>query len=327
MKISVALCTYNGDKYLDDQLTSILQQSLLPNEIIICDDKSIDSTATLLSQYKEIFTTKNIVCKVFVNEENIGIVNNFSAAISECTGDIIFLSDQDDYWLCNKIEKTIQCFHDNPNAGYVFSNAFVVDEYMAPTSKTMFGLLNFCINDFNLSCHNQVLQLIKYNVVTGCTLAFKKKYINYILPMPENFLHDAWIAIILSSIHKGGAIISDATIKYRQHNNQTVGASVDNTYINRLLRDYYNKEVNKKYYHKLSNILRLAAERISSSLGIEDDSYKLLQRGASHYYAKYSIYSSNNLLYKLKIIYNELATGNYKLFANNYCSAIKDILI
>ena len=101
MKISVALCTYNGEKFLKKQIDSILSQTIKVDEIVVCDDRSQDGTHDILngyqSQYPDVF-------RVFINDENLRSVKNFEKAISKCTGDLIFLSDQDDIWIPEKVE-------------------------------------------------------------------------------------------------------------------------------------------------------------------------------------------------------------------------------
>src|SRR6476659_477323 len=101
MKISVALCTYNGERFLNEQLESILAQTFPVTEIIVCDDGSTDDTSTMLQQFERRYFN---LFKIYVNAENLGVIKNFEKAISLCAGDIIFLADQDDIWEINKVE-------------------------------------------------------------------------------------------------------------------------------------------------------------------------------------------------------------------------------
>lgn len=104
MKISVVMTTYNGEKYLKTQIESILNQVLLPDEIIICDDKSTDNTFKILKDYQNIEKPKFIISQ---NILNIGYIRNFEQALKKCTGEVVFLCDQDDFWHSDKIEKMI----------------------------------------------------------------------------------------------------------------------------------------------------------------------------------------------------------------------------
>lgn len=119
------MCTYNGEAYLREQLNSFLAQTRLPDELIVCDDGSIDATVSILHSFKE---TAPFPVTIFVNERNLRVCKNFEKAISYCTGDIIALSDQDDIWLPEKLATLLDAFDKHPGCGYVFSNAHLIDE-------------------------------------------------------------------------------------------------------------------------------------------------------------------------------------------------------
>src|SRR6266542_888200 len=110
MKISVAIGTYNGEKFLNVQLESILQQTIPVHEIIVCDDHSGDDTINILREFEVSYPS---LLKIFANEKNLGVVKNFEKAISLCTGNIIFLADQDDVWNNNKVESVLNFFRNN----------------------------------------------------------------------------------------------------------------------------------------------------------------------------------------------------------------------
>src|ERR671918_1535646 len=125
MKISVAMCTYNGAEYLPAQLESILAQSRPPDEIVVCDDCSTDQTPALLEQFKP---ESPIPIIIKINKQNLGSVKNFEQTVSMCTGDVVALSDQDDVWRKDKLQLFDDAFRKNPTAGLVFSDAEIVGE-------------------------------------------------------------------------------------------------------------------------------------------------------------------------------------------------------
>src|SRR5262245_39471269 len=135
-KISIALCTYNGTKYLSSQLESYLAQTCPPDEVVVCDDCSQDETVSTLNEFAE---RAPFPVRIFVNERNLGSTKNFEKAISLCSGDIIFLSDQDDAWASNKIERIVEEFDRDSEVGMVFSNAELVDETMQPLGSNFFN--------------------------------------------------------------------------------------------------------------------------------------------------------------------------------------------
>lgn len=107
MKLSVAMCTYNGDKFIASQLSSILDQTIPIDDIVICDDGSNDKTLEIISRIQQENPNK---INLFRNPVNLGSTKNFEKAIDLCSGDYIFLADQDDIWKKDKVQKNFRCF-------------------------------------------------------------------------------------------------------------------------------------------------------------------------------------------------------------------------
>src|SRR6476620_1984679 len=125
MKISVAMCTYNGGRFISEQLQSIIDQELPVDEIVICDDGSKDDTFAVIEKFQ---TTFPGLIKLHINEVNLRVNKNFEKAISLCKGDFIFLSDQDDVWRKDKTKKILEVFEANPQLEGVFSNGDLITE-------------------------------------------------------------------------------------------------------------------------------------------------------------------------------------------------------
>ena len=221
MKISVALCTYNGSKFLSKQLESILNQlNFNVDEIVVCDDRSTDDTIKILNDFQSKYPS---VFKIYSNEQNLGSTKNFEKAISLCTGDFIFLADQDDIWKENKIKETFSVFEANKKAEGVFSNADIIDDndILAGSTSIWDSVFFFeselqkPIDFFDVIAKNQ-------NIVTGATLCFKKEVKEFIFPFPSDVLHDEWIATLLALRNTLFYSPKDL-ISYRVHANQQVG--------------------------------------------------------------------------------------------------------
>jgi glycosyltransferase involved in cell wall biosynthesis len=221
MMISVALCTYNGDKFIQKQLDSILnQENYIVDEIIICDDQSNDSTIEIINKYIEDYPK---IIKLFQNEINLGSTKNFEKAIKICQGNYIFLSDQDDIWNKNKVNETIKIFNENFGCQGVFTNADLIneDDKIIGSSKlwdSIFFLENELpkpIDLFDIIAKNG-------NVITGATLCIKKEVKDFIFPFSDEVLHDEWIAILLA-IKKTLCYSRQNLISYRIHKKQQVG--------------------------------------------------------------------------------------------------------
>jgi glycosyltransferase involved in cell wall biosynthesis len=221
MKLSVALCTYNGEKFIKEQIDSILSQTLAVNEIIICDDGSNDNTISILEGYQKKHPD---ILKIFKNELNLKSVKNFEKAISLCTGDIIFLSDQDDIWKINKTDDYVAFFLQNPNISTIASNGYCINEKSEILKKyALWDIPQFLKEEqINFDYHKLIFYVI--NVATGASMAFRKELCSEILPFPiiKNFHHDEWIAMV-SSRKEQFILLNDKYFYYRIHSNQQVG--------------------------------------------------------------------------------------------------------
>ncbi len=216
--VSIAMTTYNGEKYLREQLDSIFNQTYANIEIIVCDDKSSDETVRILQEYAEKFRLQ-----YYVNEKNLGYVKNFEKAISLCQGDYIALADQDDVWLSDKIELLLKNINNNL---LIHSDCSLIDENSNLLAREWKG---------KILSHNNFNDFLYSNVVTGCTVMFSKKLLNDILPFPDGLVYHDWYLAILAAKANKICYIPNKLIKYRQHPNQDTGAIAPNKYLSLIL--------------------------------------------------------------------------------------------
>ena len=216
--IDILLPTYNGEKYLKEQIDSILNQTYKNIRLIISDDCSKDSTPKILEEYRG----KDERIELYLQKENIGVVKGIEFLLKKVKSNYYMLADQDDVWLPMKVEKSIETLK-KENADLVFGDLEVVDQDL----KTMypsfgdFMLLNRKINKYINSYKVNYL----YNCVTGCTVLSKKEFIEKILPIPTEskyLIHDHWIGLIVA-LNGKLAYMPEKYIKYRQHGNNQVG--------------------------------------------------------------------------------------------------------
>lgn len=221
MRCSVVIATYNGENYIEEQLNSILNQTLKPNEIVICDDLSTDNTLKILHQVKKRTT---VPIKVFQHKKNMGVRSSFSDAIRVASEEIIFLCDQDDYWYENKIECFMNVFANDNDIIMVFSDADVVDQNLKKTGKTLWNSINFTPTNIQDST-NFADEILKRNIFTGMCMAVKKELIKSNKMFIYNeMLHDeeiGWNAIFTGKIE----MISKPLVAYRQHSENVIGSS------------------------------------------------------------------------------------------------------
>jgi glycosyltransferase involved in cell wall biosynthesis len=211
--VSVALATYNGRAYLPEQLASLAAQNRPPDELVVCDDGSNDGTVELLEEFAR---TAPFKVRIYRNESNLGVLRNFEKALSLCEGDIVFLSDQDDVWLPEKIEAVVELFGKDARALAVVNDKLITDENLVPTGATMLGnIRGFGSPDGNF--------------VAGCCSAFRREWLKIALPIPEGAIaHDTWLVGLAHRLEV--ASICERPLQYyRRH-----GANVSqNTYSDR----------------------------------------------------------------------------------------------
>ena len=218
--ISVALCTYNGEKYLAEQLDSILSQENPVDEIVVCDDGSTDNTQSILQDYQARFPE---LFRIFINEKNLGYVANFEKALSLCTGDLIFLCDQDDIWHQDKVKFILHYFKENPLIGVAAHNLDLIGTYDG--NKTFWELKNF--HSETKPSNQELLQhiLSNGNIFPGMSLAIRKKTLHDYLPLQKIdsiLIHDYELIIKALRDEQFGLIPKNLGA-YRQHDQQSIG--------------------------------------------------------------------------------------------------------
>ena len=221
--ISVVLCTYNGEEFIEEQLRSILQQTLKPREIIVSDDGSTDSTLALV---KGIAKTSRKEIRWDIRTRNIplGAAENFGTALPLATGDVIALSDQDDVWVPDKLEVLSRQLFTNPSLLLVHSDARLIDAKGAPGASLMSTLRLTPGERKNLARGFAIKALLRRNLVTGATVVLRKKLLEDALPLPPGWVHDEWLGLI-AALRGGLAFNPRALVDYRQHGNNQIGAN------------------------------------------------------------------------------------------------------
>ena len=318
IKISIALCTYNGEAFLEEQLDSYLNQKLLPDELVINDDCSTDNTVAIINDF-----AKNAPFPVYleINNSNLGSTKNFERAIVRSSGDYIFLSDQDDVWKKDKIEKIISKFEEDENINLVFTNAELVDEKMQPLNKLLF---DFTLEKKNRSVFkvNQLEYLNKYgNCVTGATMAFKKELKSTILPVPIYSLniHDGWIAIVAATLGEL-FFFEDSLIYYRQHQNQQIGA------MHNPQKNKYPFERNHQYAVNCIKEYKKLIKEEQNLNRINIYNYLLELHNKKHNHFKFRQELSKNIFKRVPEVLAYLIKGGYYKNRAHPLSFLKDIV-
>lgn len=311
--LSVALCSLNGARFLPQQLDSLLTQTHLPDELVVCDDGSADNTTAILESFAR---HSPFPVRLVCNPQRLGVVKNFEQAISLCKGEIIALSDQDDVWHPTKLEQLVRAMTE-PGVGLAFSDAEVVDERVAPLGYTMWQRVGFSRNEQERMVAGDAFDvLLKHFVVTGATLAFRANLRPLLLPLPPEWHHDAWIASIAAAATTLRPI-ANTLVQYRQHGNNAVGGKRTSVITQgarglALGRDiYYQAEIER---FKIL-LHRLQVTGIGKCVAIEAKLDHLRTRASL----------PQNRLKRLLGIATELVHGRYHRYARNWESVAMDL--
>ncbi|TWI99955.1 glycosyltransferase involved in cell wall biosynthesis [Mucilaginibacter frigoritolerans] len=232
--VSIALCTYNGAKYLADQLDTLVNQTYKTFEIVVVDDCSTDSTVQILNDYASRYPQ----ITVYKNESNLGFTSNFEKAVKLCNGEFIALCDQDDLWDLQKIELQVDAIKNNV---FVYHDSEFIYEDGSAMNKKVSDIMN-------LYRGGEPEVFLFFNCVSGHSILMKKELLTDALPLKQSYFHDWWLAYVATNV---GTIdfIPQCLVKYRQHDSSDTN----------ILR-----QQRKNDKHKLSSVQKI--ERIEQWL-------------------------------------------------------------
>ena len=313
------MCTYNSIPYLDEQLASILGQSRLPDELVICDDGSSDDTVEKLRTYAQIAP---FPVRIVINERNLGYTKNFEKAISFCNGDMIVLSDHDDIWMGSRLEKTENVFVHHPRVGLVFSDAAIIDHHSSPTGARLWSASKFGWLQKLQFKHGRATQaLLNHNVVTGATMAFRSEFREMILPIPEIWIHDGWIALVVSFFAKLAAL-DEPLIRYRRHANQQVG--LPSGFLEKIAS---GGKAQRSVLELQVGQFEAVYDRLAAYVDTEqkDVSIRSIRRKISHMATRARRPGSRIL--RVPVVLRELGAMRYTLYSSGLKSAVWDLLV
>lgn len=305
-KISIAMATFNGESFLREQLSSLVNQTLAPDELVVCDDCSSDSTLIILEEFR---ASISFDLNIKINEINRGAGYSFKNAIDFCTGDIILFCDQDDIWMQDKIENIERLFKETPDLDYVICNANIVNdksEYLGYSLWDQREFSDYWRKRFNSGYQFEVLQ--KKNIVTGMTTAISKRVKELGCNKPSFVLHDAWYIYVASINDLKGKLIDKSLVNYRQHSKQQYGSIKDKynvRILNALKGNQKSVELNIKIIEPL---VKYAAQIFNENT----DNQKLiyLKDKLDHYKLRKGIVESNGFR-RFYFVFQEILNGRY----------------
>ena len=219
--ISVALATHDGARFLPAQLESLVRQSRAPDELVVCDDRSSDGTVAILEDFAR---NAPFPVRIERNPTQLRSTRNFEKAIGLCTRDLIATCDQDDVWLPEKLALSEAAFSADARLGLVFTDAEIVDADLRPMGYRLWETIHLGKHEQHRIRSGRGFDLLlRQWLVTGATMVFRAEHRSLVLPIPECWIHDGWIAFLLGAVAPIG-IVDRPTVLYRQHPGQQIGA-------------------------------------------------------------------------------------------------------
>ena len=297
--VSIAMATYNGERYLHEQLESIYNQTYTNIEVVVCDDCSTDSTIDILEEYKN---KKGL--QYFQNNTNLGFVKNFEKAISLCKGEYIALADQDDIWNPNKLEQLLVIIGDNL---LIHSDCKLINDDSEVISNSWRG---------DIKSHTSSVDFFFSNVVTGCTVLFKRDLLQKALPFPEGLLyHDWWLGICAAEVNRI-VYTKETLVGYRQHITQDTGVYKESNLLDVLLLNTL-KRLRKKDYPKLT-AFKHQYQNLKAIVEVKEFKNSQVLSDALVYFSDYlqHIIHPKHFFIGLKYSENIRSTGNFCYLKN-----------
>lgn len=335
MRVSVGMCTFNGDRYLSRQLSSIATQSRLPDELIVNDDGSTDSTLRVIESFA---AAAPFPVEVEVNSRRLGVTRNFEQVIRRCRGDVVVLSDQDDVWLPHRIEVIEARLASSPDAAVAFSDAYLIDEQGRRTGDRLWDIVGFGKRQQSQMRRDPFGQLMGRSIVSGCTMALRTAHLDLVLPFPAEetssrmrVLHDRWISLVLSPAF-GLEVIDEPLVEYRLHPQQRVGIpalQIRKRLPSTMLRWRSAAVPTREHVGRVRATLQLLETirlRLTASAAPGDVAAAMEQvdEAIAHLRAREALDTTR--VARLPGVIREIATGRYQRYSLGAASAFADLV-
>lgn len=240
-RVSIVMCVYNNSKYIRDQIESIVAQTFQEWELIICDDKSTDQSLQIVHEY----TTDQRI-RILESVSNQGLILNFRKGAAVARGQYIAVSDGDDFWLPEKIEKQVLYLDTYADVSLVYHASIVADENLRPTGAILARPNTAMPKSTEVSGGQYLDMLLQQNLIPAHTMMIRRDfYVSIPMPMENSgLLHDHWICLNAAALSNIGQI-TEGLVLYRQHSNNIVGSRRRD--VNYYLKKITNREHLESY--------------------------------------------------------------------------------
>jgi hypothetical protein len=319
--ISIAVCTYQGERYLREQLESLFAQTCLPQEIVVFDDASRDGTWDLVQEFARQAPGRGVRMSTYRNPENVGYVANFQHALRATREEIVFLCDQDDIWHPRKLERFVAEFDRRPDLLMLHSDARLVDGDGKSIDCGLFEALEVSRDELSAVHGGQAFDvLLRRNIVTGAAMAVRRRVFEAGLEVPQGWIHDEWLAIVAATSGEVDCL-EEPTIDYRQHGANQIGAR-RRSFVERLSGGGMSR--GDFMSRTLARTQTLLCQTRAGHLQLDENATQNLLDRLEH--ARFRAAPPFEWFSRLRGVLREYTSGRYARFSNGPRSAISDLL-
>ncbi|MHB1510645.1 MAG: glycosyltransferase [Acidimicrobiales bacterium] len=315
---TVCLCTRDGARFLPEQLDSVLAQDRPVDEVIVGDDASSDATPAMLEKFAD---SAPMPVRIFRRSEPVGQAANLQTVLTAATGALLFVCDQDDIWHPDKVRLLVSALERHPTFPAAFSNSRLIDNTGRDLGISLWESLGVSAEERqSLVLGSGMRYLARRNPVAGHALAFRRRALDLVLPVP-GFVHhvDWWLSLLFEA--DGGLLpIKETLVDYRQHEGNAVGVRSRRS-IRSQLRSMPGAERSARDAELLEAVLGRLAERRPNAIDSEDEAWI---RGKIGHATRRAALPGRRTRRVLPVV-TELATGGYRRFANGWRSALLDL--
>jgi glycosyltransferase involved in cell wall biosynthesis len=320
-RVSIAMTTFEGSRYVDAQLESFAAQTRPPDQLVVCDDLSTDDTVDRIRAFAERVAFD---VRVKRNPTRLLTTPNFAKAVSLTDGDVVFFADQDDVWHPDKIETLVAELDAHPEVGCVFSNGRVVNEAQQPIGYRLWDSLWFDEGERRKVREGRALEVFARHVVAaGTTFAFRGSFRDLILPFPDlHDCHDAWVCFLVTAV-SGVRIVERDLIDYRLHGENQFGLKKFDLR-EQLEKARWQLEVGA-FDHNVRFFSAVRDRLCDAAAPVPDAVHSLVAAKIAHARARDQM--SGSLARRLPVIAGEVASRGYWRFGYGLKSVAQDLLL
>ena len=324
LKVSVALCTYNGARFLREQVRSICLQTFPPVEIVLSDDASQDGSVrvvrTTVAECAAERPEHPVSLRVFENAKPLRVVKNFEQAIRACAGELIALSDQDDVWMPDRLAQMVARFEQDESLLLLHTDARLVDANRNDLKQSLFHALEVTPSELDRIHGGRAFDVfLRRNLVTGATTVFRQSLLADALPLPVEWVHDEWLGIVASTVGRVD-LLEQPLIEYRQHESNQIGARRD-TFLGKIrkaLASRGNTHVERAVKAEL-----LLARLLQLGDRVSPDVLAKVRSKIEHQRFRAALPASR--LARCGPVFREAMTGRYDKFGRGVRGVVRDL--